>query len=205
MPALPDPAGSFEQAPVGTHVAICCAIIDLGTQPDNYKGKENAPARKFLVRWELADERAPNGERFVVMREYRWSMADTSNLKQDLEAWRGEAFTDEARAKFDIKNIIGAPCVVVVGRTSGDKAKVMNVAKLPKGVERPVGELETLYLWLTPDEFDSEAFDAVSPYWQDKIKSSPEYKFLFAPAPAKGNGAAKRVEHTDEFEDSIPF
>jgi hypothetical protein len=205
MPALPSPSESFEQAPEGTHVAVCNAVFDLGTHTDTYQGKDSGPARKLIVRWELADERLADGRRFDVFREYRWSTGAKSNLRKDLEAWRGQAFkeSDFGEGGFDIKNIIGKPCLVMIGRTSGDKAKVTGVAAMPKGVAKPALETEPLYLWLTDGEYDADSFDGLSPYWQDKIKTSPEYKALFAEKPKRTNGAG--VVHTDNLDDEIPF
>ena len=34
--------GEFEQAPAGTHMAVCIRVIDIGTQDGEYQGKPNS-------------------------------------------------------------------------------------------------------------------------------------------------------------------
>ena len=47
--------GDFEQPPVGTHVARCIKVIDIGTQKGEYQGKANSK-RQCIIGWELPTE-----------------------------------------------------------------------------------------------------------------------------------------------------
>lgn len=209
MPALPAPGSDFEQAPEGTHAAVCCGVIDLGTQHEQYEGKDR-DVHQVMIQWELGDEMMSDGRPFMVMRSYTWSVHERAALRADLEAWRGVAFkqTDFGPGGFEIKNIIGKPCLVMIGRTTGGKAKVTGVAKLPKGMPAPQLSRTGVYLWLSAEEFDEPHFDALSDFWKGKIRVSPEYKALFAPKVT--NGAAIGNPRggqslSEELNDEIPF
>lgn len=214
MPALPKPSGDFEQAPEGTQLAVCVGVVDLGTQPNMYQGQVNGEAHKVLVFWETTAEVTSRGDRFQVMREYTWSMGDKSNLRKDLQSWRGKAFTEadfDGPTAFDIKNIIGKPCQVVIGRTSGDKAKVTAVAGWPKGIPAPTPSVTSFFVWLSKEDYAEEHFDALPDFWKDKIKASPEWKALHAPTPRANGGmsqvAIDKAERGDDSDmsDEIPF
>lgn len=204
MPTLPKPGDSFEQAPEGTHLAVCTGIVDLGTQHEEYQGKAR-DVHQMMIMWELVDEAMSNGERFGVMRSYTWSVHEKAALRKDLEAWRGAAFkeSDFGDGGFEIKNVLGKSCLVMVGRTSTDKAKVVGVAAKPKGMPSPTPSREPIYLWLSPEEFSEEHFDALSDFWKGKVKASPEYLLITAPKPRTPNGGSQKF--SPDLDDEIPF
>ena len=180
MATLPKES-NFTPAPAGPHPAICYGVIDLGTQESNWQGKVS---RKHKVRivWELfCDERMDDGRPFSVSKSYTWSTGKKATLRKDLESWRGLAFKDGdfGPGGFDIKNLLGAACLlsVVHKDTNGDVyANVDSVMKLPKTMT--VGRLtnEKVYLWLSHDEFDKDAFMKLSERMREKIITAPEYK-----------------------------
>jgi hypothetical protein len=180
MATLPKES-TFTPAPSGTHPAICYQVIDLGTQDTVYMNKIT---RKHQIRitWELlCDDRMQDGRRYSVSRKYKWSMWKKAPLRLDLEMWRGKPFADSDMGPggFDIKNILTAPCLVTVKHEekAGDVyANVAGVTSLPKGMI--VGKLETptLYLWLSHEEFDKDAFMKLSEKMRIIIAKAPEYK-----------------------------
>jgi hypothetical protein len=64
LPA-PSEGGSYTPPPVGTHLALCYRIIDLGTQKTTYNG-ETKTAHKLMISWELPQERMDDGRPFAI-------------------------------------------------------------------------------------------------------------------------------------------
>lgn len=216
MPPLPKPTegGNFAPTPSGTHLAMCYRIIDLGTQPIEYKG-EKKMQHKILISWELPDELMPDGEKegepFTVHHRYTWSMHEKASLRRDLESWRGLAFQDGdfGPGGFEIQNILGKPCLItIVHETKGDKtyANIASISKLPKGMQAPkFPKNDPKFCWLNGEEFDRDVFDSLSDKLKQAIMDSPEYKAFttgggehITDAPTKRLGAG-------DLDDEIPF
>jgi hypothetical protein len=212
MPALPKPNEStFLPPPAGTHSAACCRVIDLGTQDGQYKGKPKR-ARKLMITWELfTDERMNDGRPFTIGKKYTWSMSEKAALRKDLEMWRGRPLADSEMGEggFEIKNILGAPCfLTVMHETSGDTtyANVAGVTKVPKGMTVGGPEGPTVYLWLSPDEFDPKVFDSLSEKMRDIIRASPEYKAIVNGTPVNEAAPPDDGFHAGhDPNDEIPF
>lgn len=192
-----------EPVPAGTHHAICYGVVDLGTQaPLNPAYK---PAHKLLFLWEIPEERIKyskdgkdmEGPR-VISREFNVSLgSDTkpTKLRTFLEGWRGRKFTEAELGGFDIKNIIGANCLLNVTHTAkGDKtyANAESANPLMKGMVKKNPETETIYFDLSGFTSAEEVmFPDSMPAWiQEKIKKSEEYQKLL-------NGAAEAEPETE--------
>lgn len=174
---MPENAGSFEIAPIGNHVAVCCRVLDLGTQKATYQGEEKRQ-RKIYIEWMISGEQKQDGEAFYVGERYTFSSHEKATLRKHLEAWRAKKFEDSdfGEGGFQIKNILGKPCMIQVVHADG-YANIANISSLPKSVgiatiEKP-GAL--VFLSLESDEFDSNVFDSLSDKLQETIGASPEY------------------------------
>lgn len=199
--------GDFEQAPVGTHVARCVRIVDVGTQYGEYQGKPNA-LRKIVVTWELPNERMTqgdySGQPFLVNKWYTASIGEKANLRKDLVNWRGRDFNDEELKGFDVKNVLSAPCMLSITLNDKQKSRVTGVMKLPKGTEVAAQVNAPVYFSLERDEFSQAVFDGLSEYWQKEIQKSPEWADLQGkPGPVKAS--AQGAGRFDDMEDDIPF
>jgi hypothetical protein len=193
--------GDFEQAPVGSHVARCVKIIDIGTQKGEYQGQANI-RRQCIVGWELPLELMKEGDHagkpFTVSRFYTASLGEKANLRKDLENWRGRAFTEQELMGFASKNILGKPCMLSVTHNDKGKARVTGVMALPKGMQVPDQINPSVYFSL--DEFDQAVFDALSDGYKKLIQSSPEYQHIASGArPKTGSEALAAME------DDCPF
>jgi hypothetical protein len=183
--------GNFSPIPEGVHTAQCYAIVDLGV---HYSEKFDKKSRKVQVMWELPEEQFEyEGETKprVISKEYTLSLGEKANLRKDLQAWRGKAFTEEELQGFDLKNVLGKGCQLQIihteknGKTYGNIASIMG---LPKGMKMAEPINDAVY-------FDLEDPNALSdmdmlPEWvQNKIKESETYAALkeaqpdFTPAP----------------------
>ena len=205
MPVASDKGGgSFQLAPVGNHLAICVQVIDLGTQKDAYLGKPKN-IRKVRLSFELPEEtaifdEARGEEPFMVSKEYTLSLSEKAHLRHDIEAWRGVPFSKEELAGFELKRLLGAPCMVnVVHETSKNNrvyAKITSITRLPKKIKKadvpkPVNEL----LCYDIDDNVNEVFQKLPEFIRDKIKASLE---------ATGE-IGSREEPASSEDDSIPF
>jgi hypothetical protein len=131
-------AGQYTIAPTGNHPARCYAIIDLGTHTEdgNYGVQTN---RKLRFSWELPDEvhtfeEGKGPQPFAVHRTVNFVINPRSNFQKMLESWRGKAFTEAELENFEIKKVLGAPCIITVIHVQrGDKtfANVDAVTPLP--------------------------------------------------------------------------
>ena len=193
--------GSFEICPAGTYAARCYQIIDLGHQTVEWQGTAKV-VPKVRITWEL-NEAMADGRPFSISKEYTASIGDKANLRKDLEAWRGRAFTAEELRNFSLENVLGAPCLLgVVHRPSKDGSKVYanvgSVMSLPKGMSAP--ELVNPAVKFDIATFDNKVFDSLSNYVQKKIMMSKELE-------EHGIPQSRQEESHAELEDdgSVPF
>lgn len=208
---IPEPNGSsFTPPPAGSHVAICYRFIDYGTQQVEWKGTTKLQ-RKVLLGWELPNEVMEDGKPFTISRKYTWSMSEKSNLRHDLEAWRGKAFTTDdftGPTRFNIKNILGKACLLSVVHETRDGntyANLMGVSALPKGMPVPSLTNEIAYLALEKHLFDQHVFDKLSDKMKETIRSSPEFKALFDPNAGEPQPDDDGRVYDDELSDPVPF
>jgi hypothetical protein len=129
-------ASNFTPAPEGVHQAVCVDVVDLGTIP-GFGGK---PQHKVVIVWQI-DEKREDGERFLLFKRYTLSLNEKSNLRKDLEAWRGRAFTRDEEMGFDVETVIGVNCMAnVQHRQSQDGTKtyanVVSLTPLPKALKK---------------------------------------------------------------------
>jgi len=128
----------YMPAPEGLELAVCCDAIDLGVQDTGFGRK-----RQVELRWqtnELMPARDESGPRpYLVLKRYGASMHKKSNLRRDLESWRGRAMTEEEVKEFDVEKLIGACCQLNIQHVpfkdgSGVFAKVSAIVPAPKGM-----------------------------------------------------------------------
>jgi len=192
-------SGSFQDAPVGVHLARCVGIIDIGTQKSEYQGKTNI-RRQCVLRWELPETLMEDGRPFVVSKFYTTSLSEKANLRADLVNWRGREFTHEELQGFDERNLLDKVCMVSITKTDNGKHRVTGIMGKPKGVEAPPRVNELAYFSLEPGAFNMTTFEGISDGLKKMIMNSPEWAEVSRgapPTPVKAGG--------DDFEDDIPF
>lgn len=206
---LPPKGTNFEMTPADTHLAVCYRLIDLGTQQTDYLGQIKRQ-HKIMLSWELPNALMQEGEYagkpFSFHQRYTYSSSDKSNLRHDLEAWRGVPFSDEDFEKFDLGVLLGKGCLIgIVHETKGGKtyANKSSIMKLPKGMTVPPLVNETINFDL--GEFDQNVYDKLSESIKATIAKSPEYQELKGAkqvdeVPDASNGHAPKL-----LDDEIPF
>lgn len=126
-----DNGADFKRPEAGWHVAICTHLVDLGIQ-DGQFGQKKQCALVFEL-----DEKREDGKSFQVAKTYNESLNIKSNLRHDLENWRGQKFTPEEIAGFDLEKIVNAPAYLnLMDDVKGEKTytKIVSIGKLPKGM-----------------------------------------------------------------------
>ena len=135
--------------PEGVYQAVCVAIYDLGTQFSEKFGKSS---HQCLVVWEIGDERITfekDGQKYdlprTVVKKYTMSLNEKSNLRKDLQSWRGKAFSPEELCGFDITRLLNANCMIQIIHSKTDTKTYANIASimpLYKGMEKRKPEQE---------------------------------------------------------------
>lgn len=158
----------------GPHLARIVSVIDLGEQEQtDYKtGDATDPKKKVMITFETPDERIniENDEGTVsrprwLGKEYTISMHEKSALFKLIQS-----ICPDANALDELLNIA---CMITVGSTSGDRAKVVGVSLPMKGAE--VGDLENDAVYFDFDDPDLEQFSKMPRWIRDKIKSALNY------------------------------
>lgn len=200
--------GDYTPAPAGTHLAICYGVIDLGTQEENFEGKQKK-AEKVRIVWELPNETTTDGKPMSIGTFYTVSLHEKAKLRKHLEAWRGRPFTEEELKGFKLTNIIGKPCMLVVvhkPRANGDGVSdsVMSVSFPMKGMAIPPMFNKPLIFDI--ENFDKAVYDSLPDFLKKMVALSPEgaAKLGFRP-PVSGQGQAAGGTPGGEADGDIPF
>jgi len=207
---IPPPSGgSFTPVPAGNHVAICYRFIDLGTQKGEYKGKPKQD-RKVIISWELPDELMGEGDYagqpFTIGNRYTWSMSEKATLRKMLESWRNKPFTKddfEGQNRFNIKNILGKPCMLNVSQKTTDGnvySNIASVGSLPKGMAPPALTNEIVYFSLEPSLYDPAVLEKFSDKIKETIRLSPEWQEVSGQKPSASYQGDPR-----DLDDEVPF
>ena len=188
--------GTFKKVPPGAYIGRCYSLIDLGTQfSDGIHGPKNN--HKIKIGWELFGEDedgmpltvAVDGKDMpmTISKSYVVSLHEKSNLRKDLSAWRGKAFSDDEAKGFDVAKLLGAYCMVnaTLSETNGKTyTNVAGLTPLPGALKnaKPAGvhALVTFNL----DKPDMQLFATFHEKLQDAIKTSPEWAKHQGRAPA---------------------
>lgn len=112
------PESTYTPPPEGLYHAVCADVIDLGLQTTKW-------GQRHLVElvWQLA-ETNDQGRRYTVRKRYTLSLHEKSQLRRDLESWRGRKFTDkEAIQGFDVEALVGVNCQVQIVHNLGTDGK----------------------------------------------------------------------------------
>jgi len=170
-----------EIVPSGTHVARCYSMIHIGTVEWEYQG-EKKHSNKIRVNFELPFEMRDFGgdeNPMVISKEYTLSLHEKSNLRRDLEGWRGKSFNNKELAHFDITNLISKECnISVIHKTSksgNEFAQIGSISGITKGTECPK-QFNDSFIFNYEDNFNEEWLELQPDWIQDQIKGTDEYK-----------------------------
>lgn len=159
----------------GTYPARFSAIIDLGiqAQTDWQTGEATDPKPRVLITWTLPTETMEreheDGTVEVIQRmiskEYTLSNHEKSNIVALVKSM--------GTPMSDLTALLNLPCMVEVGSTMNNNAKVVNCVKTPKTM--PVDELTNPPTYFDFDNPDKDLFLSLPAWAQDKIKDAENY------------------------------
>lgn len=198
------PGAEFKPVEPGTYVARCYQIFELGTQP----GGQYDPARKVHIGWEIPDELIEfvdnSGQRqrrpAVISKEYTASTGKKATLRAHLEGWRGQVFTPEEIAGFQLNKVIGIPALLTVSAYTkmdgGTGSKISGVSKLMKGQVCPTAVHKPVIYELAMG--NNDVFKSLPEWIQKKLFAAAEWEHQ--PKVSIGQDA-----ETPSSEDDVPF
>ncbi|MBR6688767.1 MAG: hypothetical protein IKL68_01985 [Clostridia bacterium] len=155
----------------GVYTAISSMLIDLGIQKSEKYGKSS---RKFIIVWNIENEFIEvNGEQLprVMSKEYTMSLGEKSNLRKDLQAWRGKQFTPEELEGFNLINILNKGCQLQILNTENNGktyTNIVSIMALPKGME--INQLDHTVVFDTYDESTWNNYIQIPKWMQERIK-----------------------------------
>ena len=204
---------SFEPIPEGTYSAVCHLLVDLGVQ---HNKTFDSSSRKVMLGWLIPEETYVNKEGFEVPRAmygtYTASIGKKAKLRSLLASWRGRDFTAEELDAFNLRNIVGAPCLMNIIHTEGKDGKtyanIAGLMRLPKGM--PPAKLETDPIIFDLDEDPLENLELLPEWIADKVRESETYMDKAAAgikAEVDGAAAPAALEEIPDGtgEDELPF
>ena len=178
-----------EPVPAGNYPARLYKIIHYGTIPNTYMGEQKM-TNTIRLDFELPTEtkvfdEAKGEQPLSISKEYTLSMNEKANLCKDLESWRGKKFTDEEAVTFDIASTLGKSCMINVAHkvsnsTGNVYAYVASISPMPKGMECPP-QVNPSFIWDYDENFDDNILANMHEFFQNKIKSSVEYRIKLEP------------------------
>lgn len=204
---------SIEKLENGVYTAISSMIIDLGKQTSEKFGKTQ---RKFIMIWNIIGEEVEiNGNKLprTMSKEYGYSLGEKSNLRRDLQAWRGQPFTSEELQGFNLLKILNKPCqlqIIKEEKNGNTYNNISSIMALPKGM--------TIKMLEETSHFDVEDVETWKnwgkiPSWiQDKIKKADNYqesgldKFVAEYEETIKEQEGKQEEQNEDIpQDDLPF
>lgn len=179
----------FEPTPEGLHQAVCVDIIDQGMVSTKF-----GISHKVRLIWQVIPDSGQmqvNGKRFQVSGYYTNSLFERSTLGRLLESWRGRKFTDEEKAGFKLKNLLGVNCMLQIVHNpktdgTGVWANIMSVMPWKPSFGPTVEPLD----YVRPQKKDAVPFD------NRIVNSAPPTAQVALSAPTTGAAAG---------DDDIPF
>jgi hypothetical protein len=194
-----------ELPPEGNHYVVCYSIVDLGTQWNNNKGKEQSEIR---ISWEFMNELMSDGRPFVIGKTYNFSSHPSSALVLDLESWRGQGFD----CSFDLEELLGMVAAMHIKHgvgPNGNYAGFTSVIKPPNGVPERRSPRNPSVLF-TLSAYDDAVYRSLPNWLQNKIAQSREFKAVMRgePVPAASRPyaqPARAAAPRGDLDDDIPF
>lgn len=196
--------GTFQPVEVGSHIAVCFSLIDLGIQGGGKFEAKPKVAISFQFPGQLTDDGKPK----VITQQYTNSMNKKANLRKTVETWFGKSFpSDKAAEEFDLSLLLGRACLAnVIHKDGGEKtfANINAIMPIPAGFPKPERPTNTVYYWpsdtsQTPDQV-SRAYAEIPSWLREKVDSQlPE-----ATDTGVANSIAKAAS-APLSDDDIPF
>lgn len=132
----------FEKFPIadeGTVQAVCAGVWDIGEHVTPFMDERTGQPKvqhKIIIAWEInqmidAPESEYHGKPYMLSKTYTLSLGEKSNLRHDLESWRGKPFTEtEIKEGFDVEKLYGINCLVGVAHVTKNDRTFANITSI---------------------------------------------------------------------------
>lgn len=191
-----------ELVPAGTHIGRCYQMVHVGKVEWEWNGEQKV-GDKVRLTFELPHEtRMFDGEEkpMVITKEYTISLHEKSNLRKDLESWRGAEFTPAELRGFDLVKLLGQPCNVTVmqktAKTGNEYACIVGLGKLTKGVECPE-QFNPSFVFDYKENFNKEWVEKQPDFIKDMIMGTEDWNFKMNEL--KFSDTTNETEKEDDF------
>jgi hypothetical protein len=175
MPAL----RPRELPPAGSHIGVCYALVELGTQSVEFEGKRELKSQ-LRISFELPGERMSDNRPFVIGRTFTYSSDPRSALRCEIESWLGRPLANEEFGRLDLAERVGCSAVVGIKHAAGkngDYAQLTGIMKVPQGVPERQAPINPVVVFSFA-AFDPEIYRQLPNWLQEVIARSPEYRAL---------------------------
>jgi len=192
---------SFDPVPEALHSAVCYAVFDLGTHPQE---RWNKRVHKVLITWEIPELRIEIEKNDVTLdlpralsKRYTLSLHEKANLRKDLETWRGRKFTPEELDGFDLKKLLGVSAQIQVIHADSNGKTYANISAVVPSKDKLTPENPVKYFSFEEDGDIPEG----TPEWiVELIQGSDEWQMKTA-----AFGGDDDSPPIDSYDDDIPF
>ena len=117
---------NFTPAPAGVKAAVCVDVWDLGWVEVEFHG-EKSMKRKVDIFFQIRDIEPKSEKPFLVMKRYTASLHEKATLRKDIETWRGRDLTPEEIEEFDLEDLIGDNCQLVIAHRESKGKTYANI------------------------------------------------------------------------------
>lgn len=197
----------------GSYPARLVQVIDVGLQPQSYKGEEKAPAYCIALTYELLDEflKDEDGEDQLDKPLFFTETMPLHNLKAEKakSTLRYNVLDPQGEADGDFSALLGRPVMLaLIQNPKGDRIynNIAGITAMREKDVRKAPELVNVPCFFDLDDPDMAIFEALPDWLKTKIKSNLEYSGsrLEALAGKNNNKPAKAAPREDEDEGDEP-
>lgn len=190
--------GGTEKAPAGNHPAILVAIIEMGTQQQEYQGEQKWQERAYFV-WELVTEKmsGTKDRNHVIALDLTVSLNEKAKLRKFIEARTGQKIAEGA--EVDVTTELGQKCLLGVVLNKKGYPVVDTVSAVPKGLPFPDPQHKPAVITLE----DYRSGKATIPDWVPYLYGEPLADVIARCKEIAGDPAAKREPLATA--DDIPY
>lgn len=130
-----DPS-EYPLCPEGLHPAVLVDAVDLGEQESPWGSKHKL---SLIFETQQKDE---DDKPFILAKRYTWSLHEKSNLRKDLERFRGDKFLPrELQEGVDLEHYIGMSCQVLVVHNEVEERTYANIESILPYKDAATGEI----------------------------------------------------------------
>jgi hypothetical protein len=176
--------GKVENLEPGSYPARLVQVVDLGLQPQSFKGEEKKPLREIYLTYELSDEFMKDEDNQPIKDKPRWLSESfpLHNIKSEKakSTERYKSLDPAGAADGDFTKLLGNPLMITVVNNTNNVTKRTydNVAGTQGMRTRDIEKLAPLVnkpMLFLLDDPDLGLFLRLPPFVQKRIRSNMEY------------------------------